>query len=162
MIVSLQFVVEILVFSAVALMTVGTVREIERMLNQRRRLGGQGEVEQSSSTPLWARRTGENAVFRWVLASSSISDVQERQKLRQALVLAGIDSPNAPIWYVICRFSLAILLPALFLLLQLVSAKPATGFGVVFWPIVLCGIGLLAPSRILAYRASARQSQLEG
>jgi tight adherence protein C len=161
MIVSLELVVEILVFGAVALMTWGAVREIERMLNQRRRLSGQGEVERSSSSPLWVRRAGENAFFRWILASTSISDSQERQRLRQALLLAGIDHPNAPIWYVITRFFLAISLPGLFLLLQSLSPKPTVGFGTILWPMVLCGVGLFAPSRILAYRAAARKSQLE-
>ena len=71
MTVSLELIVEILVFSAVALMTLATVREIERMLNQRRRLSGQGEVRRGSSTPLWLTRAGENAFFRWILASTS-------------------------------------------------------------------------------------------
>ncbi len=77
------------------------------------------------------------------------------------MLLAGINSPNAPIWYVIGRFSLAIALPALYLLAQSLSLHPASGFAVVFWPLVLCGIGLLAPSRILANRATARQTQIE-
>ena len=157
----LIIIVEVLVFSAVALMTVATVREIERMLNQRRRLGSQTGIGHTPAASVLAKRAGDSAFFRWISASTSISDAQERQKLRQALVLAGIDNPNAPIWYVIGRFALAILLPALFLLLQFFSAKPATGFSVVYWPLILCGIGLLAPSRILASRGRARQAQLE-
>lgn len=157
----LEFIVEVLVFSAVALMSVAVMREVERMLNQRRRLGGQGGVGHSQATSVLAKRVSENAFFRWILASTSISDAQERQKLRQALVLAGIDNPNATIWYVIGRFSLALLLPGIFLLLQFFSAKPATGLSVIYWPIILCGVGLLVPSRILANRAAARRAQLE-
>ena len=127
----IAFIVEILVFSAVALMTVGVAREIERILNQRRRLGGQGGSGLFPATPLFAKRAGENAFFRWILASTSISDTQERQKIRQAFVLAGIDHPDAPVWYVVGRFSLAILLPGLFLLQQSFSA-PATGLSMVF------------------------------
>ena len=45
--------------------------------------------------------------------------------------------------------------------MQNVSAKPAAGFALAFWPLVLCAVGLLAPSRFLANRAAARQTQLE-
>ncbi len=161
MIFSFEFLVEILVFSAVALMTFGAVREAERILNQRRRLSAPGEVSRASLTPLWAQRAGESAFFRWVLASTSISDTQERERLRQALVLAGIDNPNAPIWFVIVRFTLAISLPLLFLLLQSLSANPAMGLASILWPMTLCCVGLFGPGRLLSYWARARQNRLE-
>jgi tight adherence protein C len=157
----LEIIVELLIFFAVALMTVAVVQEVGRYLGQRRRLSGQNVSGHSPAAPLLARTSGQNPFFRWVLASTSISDVQERNKLRQALLLAGFDNPDATIWYVIGRFSLAILLPAAFLFLQSLSAKPATGFGLLLWPLLLCGVGLFAPSRILVYLASARQTQLE-
>ena len=152
---------DILIFSAVVLLTATTMREIERVAGQRRRLGGQGIEGRLPSTPLMAKRDTENKFMTWVQASTSISDAGERQKLRQSLFLAGFTSPNAVIWYVICRFALALLLPGLYLLLQFTSAKPATGFGSIFWPIVLCGIGLFLPSRVLSSLASSRQAQLE-
>jgi tight adherence protein C len=161
MMLPLDYLAEILVFSAVALMTVTAIREVERIFHQRRRLGSQAGGGHSPDSSKLVRQASANPFFHWVLSSTSISDAQERQKLRQALLLAGFESPNAPVWYVICRFSLAIVLPGLFLLSQSFSAQPATGFGAIFWPLVLCGMGLLLPSRILAYRASARQSQLE-
>jgi tight adherence protein C len=77
------------------------------------------------------------------------------------LVLAGFDNPNAVVWYVVCRFALAILLPGIFILMQFLSAKPATGLGIAIWPLVLCGIGLYAPHRILSALASSRQTSLE-
>jgi tight adherence protein C len=156
---ALVFIVELLVFTAVAMVVVAVMREIDRQLDHKRRLGSQATAGPVSS--LMAKRASDTAFFRWVQASTSISDTQERSRLRQALVLAGYDSPNATIWYVILRFSLAILLPGLFILSQFLSAKPSTGLGIVIWPIVLCGVGLYAPSRILSGLAASRQTQLE-
>jgi tight adherence protein C len=156
-----EVIAELLIFGAVVLMTVAVMREAERILEQRRRLGGQTVVGGSPAPSLLAKRASENAFFRWVQVSTSISDPEERSQLRQALMLAGFSSPNATIWYVIVRFSLAILLPGIFILSQFLSAKPATGLSVVIWPLVLCAAGLYAPSRILSSFASSRQMNLE-
>jgi tight adherence protein C len=156
-----EVIAELLIFGAVVLMTVAVMREAERLLEQRRRLGSQTVTAGTSGPSLLARRASENAFFRWVQVSTSISDPDERNQLRQALMLAGFSSPNATIWYVIARFSLAILLPGIFILSQFLSAKPATGLGVVIWPLVLCAAGLYAPSRILSSLASSRQMNLE-
>lgn len=157
----LVVIIELLIFSAVAMVTVGIMREVERQLEQRRRLGGETIAGRSTASSLMAKKASDTAFFRWVQASTSISDTQERSRLRQALVLAGFDNPNAVVWYVVCRFALAILLPGIYILSQFLSAKPATGFGIVIWPLVLCGVGLYAPSRILSGLASSRQTQLE-
>src|SRR5262245_9610902 len=110
------FIVEALIFSAVALMALGVLREVDRILAQRRRLAGHGEMRREMQGETVLADSGrDSAFFRWIAASTSISDPRERQKLQQALMLAGIDSPNAPVWYVIGRFSLAVLLPVLFL-----------------------------------------------
>jgi len=156
-----EIVSELLIFGAVMLMTLAVMREAQRIMEQRRRLGGQAAAGNLSTPSLLARRASENAFFRWVQHSTSISDPDERNQLRQSLMLAGFSSPNAAIWYVIARFSLAILLPVLFILLQSMKAKPETGLGVVIWPLILCAVGLLAPSRILKALASSRQQQLE-
>jgi tight adherence protein C len=157
-----EIIADLLIFGAVALMTVAIMREAERLLEQRRRLGSQTVTGGGISAPsLLAKRASENAFFRWVQVSTSINDPDERNQLRQALMLAGFTSPNAAIWYVIARFSLAILLPVLFIVSQFLSAKPETGMGVVIWPIILCAVGLFAPSRILTSLASSRQQQLE-
>jgi len=158
-------IVEILVFCAVVLITVGAIQETERAMDQRRRLGesgvGRPGLPGLPKGSLMARRASDNPVFRWVLASTSISDTEERNRLRQSLLLAGFESPNAPVLYVIARFSSAILLPGLFILSQTLSTKPISGFGFVFWPIILCIVGLFAPGRILASLASSRQAKLE-
>lgn len=156
-----EVLIEGLIFCIVVLVTLGSAREVERMVGQHRRLGEQGMAGPGSTTSLLAGNARPNAFLQWVQTSTSISDSQERQKLRQALLLAGISNPNAPIWYVIGRFSLAIALPALYLLGHSLSLHPAGGFTVIFWPMVLCGIGLLVPSRVLANRAAARQTQIE-
>jgi len=157
---------EILVFCAVVLITIGAIREAERTLDQRRRLSESGTIRSTlSGLPagsLLARRVSDNAVFRWVQASSSISDSDERNKLRRALMLAGFENPNAPVLYVITRFSLAVLLPGLFILSQTFSTRPISGFGFVLWPIILCVVGLFGPGRILSSLASSRQVKLEG
>jgi tight adherence protein C len=157
---------EILVFCAVVLITVAAFRETTRALDQRRRLSESGIARPGlSGLPagsLFARRVSDNAVFRWVQASSSISDSDERNKLRRALLLAGFESPNAPVVYVIARFSLAILLPGLFILWQASSTRPISGFGFILWPIILCVVGLFGPGRILSSLAGSRQVKLEG
>jgi hypothetical protein len=81
------------------------------------------------ASSLMAKRASDTAFFRWVQSSTSISDKEARSRLRQSLILAGFDNPNATVWYVICRFSLAILLPGAYILMQFLSAKPATD-----WP----------------------------
>jgi len=156
-----EIIAELLIFGAVVLVTVAVMRELERFLDQRRRLGGQTVTGGLSVPSLLAKRASENAFFRWVQVSTSISDPDERNQLRSSLMLAGFNSPNATIWYVIARFSLAILLPGLFILSQFVSAKPQTGLGVVIYPIILCALGLYAPSRILSILASSRQQEME-
>ena len=156
---TLVFIVELLIFTAVVTVAVGIMREIERQLDQRRRLGGQAAAGQATS--LMAKRASEAPFFRWVQSSTSISDKQERSRLRQALVLAGFDSPNATIWYVILRFSLAIVLPAGYIMMQFLSLKPAAGMPLVLWPIGLCAVGLYVPGRILTHLAASRQTQLE-
>lgn len=156
-----EVIAELLIFSAVTLMAVTVMREVERLVDQRRRLGSQTVTGHSPSAPLVARRVSDNPFFQWVQAHASISDPGERQRLRQALMLAGFSNPNAVIWYAIGRFSLALLLPGVFVLLQSVSAKPVSGIETIVWPLVLCAAGLFAPSRILSILASSRQADLE-
>jgi tight adherence protein C len=156
----LETAVEVLIFCAIVLACVAATHEIERIADMRRRLGG-GARDRIPTTPLFAKRAGQNAFFRWIQASTSISDVKERQRLRQALTLAGFSNPNAVIWYVIGRFALAIGLPALFLLAQSFSPRPVTGLSLIFVPLILCALGLFVPGRFLAHRAATRQMQLE-
>lgn len=152
--------IELLIFVAVVMVTVGVIREVEKQMDQRRRLGNQ-MTQGPAASSLMAKRASDAPFFRWIRASTSISDNEERSRLRQALLLAGFENPNATVWYVVCRFALAILLPGLFIFAQFLSPTPDTGLGIVMWPLVLCAVGLFAPGRILTILASNRQTQLE-
>ncbi len=158
---SIEIVVEIAIFGGAVLLFTMIAREIGLALERRRRLGVQGAAGQGIARSLLAETGTQNAFQKWIQESTSISDTQERQKLRKQLMMAGFYSPNAPVWYVVIRFSLAIGLPVIFLAAQSLSAHPQTGLGAILWPLLLCGLGLLAPSRILASRVAARQTQLE-
>ena len=137
------------------------VRMIDMIATQQRRLGQQATAGANSGAPLLRRRTTQNPVFQWIQNSSSISETQERERVRRELSLAGFDGPSAPVLYVITRFSLAIGLPLLFLLFQYISSKPFTGVGLIFWALVLCGIGLLAPGSYVSRKAASRRTELE-
>ena len=158
---SIEIILEVAIFGGAVLLFTMIVREVELALERRRRLGVQGAGGRGVSRSLLAETNTQNAFQKWIEKSTSISNTQERQKLRQQLLLAGFDSPNAPVWYVVIRFLLAIGLPIIFLAVQSLSAHPDTGIAAVIWPLLLCGLGLLAPSRILASRVAARQLQLE-
>lgn len=158
----LDLIVEIFVFCTIAATTWALGRELERSAEQRRRLG---ELQQASmprsSTPLLQRRGLENPFFKWVQASTSISEPGERQRLRGELSLAGFESPAAPVWYVIIRFLLAIGLPLLFLVSRILLSKPIGGSGFLFWMLGLCAAGFVAPSAFLGRRARSRRMDLE-
>jgi tight adherence protein C len=158
----LDLIIELLMFCIVVAVTFALVRQAEHMLEQRRRLGHQSPSgHSSSSAPLLRGVTVENRFFQWVQSSTSISDTAERARLRRELSLAGFDSPNAPVWYVICRFSLAIVMPLAFLLVQTVLPKPAAGLHLVIGALIFCGVGLLAPASFVSRRAAARRAQIE-
>jgi tight adherence protein C len=157
----IEIILEIAVFGGAVLLFTMAVREVEFALERRRRLGVQGASGHGVIRPLLADTGEQNAFQKWIEESTSISNTTERQKLRRQLQMAGFYSPNAPVWYIVIRFSLAIGLPVLFILAQSLSAHPETGLGTILWPVLLCGLGLLAPSRLLANRVAARQTQLE-
>lgn len=157
----LDLIIEILIFCTIVAVTMAVAREVERALVQRRRLSSGDSVMATSGASLLQKRMPHNRFFQWVQSSTSISDTAERQKLRGELFLAGFDSPAAPVWYVLIRFVLAIGLPLAFLLTRLLLSKPVSGFGFIFWSLLLCGIGFLAPAALVSRRASARRTDLE-
>lgn len=135
-------------------------QQLDRVLEQRRRLGEQ-RLSSERSESLIRKRETTNPFLRWIQSSSSISDADERQKLRHELSIAGFNQPAAPVWFVIVRFLLAIGLPLGFLLLRVLVQAPMTGGGVIFWALVLCGIGFLAPRTLLDRRIKSRRQNLE-
>lgn len=156
----LDLIIEAVVFLTIVGVTWVFGREIERAAAQRRRLGVQ-EAAVSSSAPLLQARGTDNRFFQWIRASTSISEPAEQERLRGELLLAGFESPAAPVWFVIARFLLAIGLPLLFLLSRIVMAKTLGGGGFIFGIAALCGIGFLAPSFFVRQRARMRRQDLE-
>ena len=134
---------------------VGEMRRI------RRRLDAGGTVA-AASVPSFLRQRGvSNPFLLWVQSSTSISEPKERGKLARDLAKAGFEHPAAPVWYVIIRFSLAIGLPALYMFGQTVLGNGSGGAGRIFWSLLLCAIGLLAPRSFIDRRGRSRQAQLE-
>jgi tight adherence protein C len=158
----LEIVIDLFTFAFVATAAWAALRGVETMWDVRRRLAqGSAEPPSAKAGALLRPEGVNNPVLRWVQSSSSLSDTKDRAKLRHELSLAGIDHPTAPVWYVICRFGLAVGLPLLFLLSQQLFAKPMTGFGLIVGALALCGLGLVAPRLILNNRVTARRETLE-
>jgi tight adherence protein C len=157
----LEWSVEILIFLIVATVTFAISQELQRVVQQRRRLGEQSLAREQTVSPLLQKRGSANPFFQWVQKSTSISDSAERDKLGRELYAAGFDSPSAPVWFIITRFVLAIGLPLLFLLSRSLFALKISSAGMIFWSMVLCAAGLLLPRSLLDRRIRARRQQLE-
>lgn len=157
----LDLIIELLIFCTAIAVTVAIAREVERSLIQRRRLGDNNLVASPVVAPLLQSRAPQNRFFQWVQASTSISDTEERSKLRNELFLAGFDGAAAPVWYILIRFLLAIGLPLAFLLIRAAFSQSVGGFGFIFGSLALCSIGFLAPTFFVRYRAAARRTDLE-
>jgi len=152
---------EVLVFVTIAAGTWFFARDVERSVEQRRRLAGQGTANIGSTAPLLQAQHVQNRFFQWVQASTSISEPAYLQKLRADLALAGFNSPSAPIWFVIIRFFLAIGDPLSFALSRIMTAKPLTGSGFLFGMVLFAGLGFMAPALFIKQRARSRRMDME-
>jgi tight adherence protein C len=162
MVTFLTVVAEIMIFVIVTTVAFAAASSADRAWGQRRRLGLQSlAADKPLAAAIMQERPEPNAFFGWVESSTSISDTDERQKLKRELALAGFTSPNAHVWFVIARFGLAIGLPLLFLALQSTSPHPFSGIALIFWALILCGVGLVGPSSFVTRRAAARRTELE-
>lgn len=162
MILPLDIIIEIIIFGIVVAGSLALLRGVEAMIDVRRRLGQDpGAAVNSPTTSVFRGGAVRNPILLWVQSSTAPDDSKDRQKLRHDLSQAGFDSPAAPVWYVIARFSGAIGLPILFLVSQQFMAKPMTGLGLIVGALLLCGLGLIAPYMIVANRANARREQIE-
>jgi len=157
----LDLIIEAVIFFTIMGVTWVFGREIERVVAQRRRLGTQGGTASTAAAPLLQERGNDSRFFQWVRTSTSISEPVEQNRLRSELLLAGFESPSAPVWFVITRFLLAIGLPLLFLLSRIILAKTLGGSSFIFGIAAFCGIGFLAPSFFIRQRARARRLDLE-
>jgi tight adherence protein C len=152
---------EILIFLFTVALTFAVSELIAQVLVLRRRLGGGVSTGTSPGGSFLKQGKVRSPFLRWVQSSTSIAEPKERQKLARDLSLAGFEQPAAPAWYVITRFSLAIALPFTFLLVQrLLGFQPGRG-GQIFWSLLLCAVGLLAPRSFVDRRARSRREQLE-
>jgi tight adherence protein C len=157
----LDLIVETLIFVTIAAATWLFCREIERTVEQRRRLGGWGTMTAGSRTSLLQDRKVENRFFQWVQASTSISEPAYLQKLRADLALAGFESPAAPVWFIIIRFLLAIGDPLSFALTRILSSKPLGGSGFLLGMLVFSALGFMAPAIFIRQRARFRRLEME-
>lgn len=150
------------VFALVVLSVLIVERQIASGLTVRRRV--QGGVVSTSPAPRSAsvvRPMGvANPALAWV-QSASLSDPKERERLEHDVVQAGFESPAAPIWYVIVRFSLAVGLPFIFVFAQKFVEKPVTGVPLILIALLLSATALIAPRAFIDNRANARRNQLE-
>lgn len=156
-----DIVIEIIVFGLVVALTLSILRRAEAMWDVRRRLAQGAAPEEVGLGPVLRDDRPASSFLRWVEASSSLSDDNDKRKLTRDLRMAGFEHPSAPIWYVVIRFAAAIGLPLLFLLGQTLNPKPVTGVGLILFAVALCGLGLIIPRAIVDNRAGARRTQLE-
>ena len=156
----LPLLIELILFGIIVALVFAVDGEVSRFLNQRRRLGpGAGRV--STALPPLTKRVADTPFFRWVRTSTSIRDGEEFQTLTLNLARAGMDHPAGPVWFVVSRFLLAVLLPLIFLLVQRAMGQTASGFGLVLWTLLSCAAGLMLPGIYIKRRVAARQAELE-
>lgn len=157
---ALFWIAQFFAFISVASLSFAGARWVEGAMAVRRRLGDPTEPTVAPDSRLIKEREVSNNFLNWV-QSATLKEGKETSKLRHDLMEAGFESPVAPIYYVIARFLLAIVLPLAFVFSQQFNAKPITGAGLIFVALFLCGVGLLVPSAFLGNRVTARRTQLE-
>ncbi|HEV7157532.1 MAG TPA: type II secretion system F family protein [Caulobacteraceae bacterium] len=154
-------VLDFCVFAVVAFAVLVASRRVETAMSVRRRLqADQSAPRRSTLTSPLMKKELTNSVLQWV-QSTALQDPEARSKLRRDLALAGWDSAAAPPLYVLGRFVLAIGLPSLFVVSQMLSAKPIKGFMFLVIAAGLAVVGLIAPRGILDNRANARKTEIE-
>jgi len=148
------------VFALVAFGVLLGARRVEAGLSVRRRLRADEPKRASAPSRLVRSRELKNPVLQWV-QQSTLQDPEARTKLRRDLALGGFESPSAPALYVMSRFCLAVGLPALFVLSQVMSPHPIKGFLYVAIAAGMAVVGLIAPRGLLDNRINARKTALE-
>lgn len=158
----LDVIIQILTFSMVFVVVLLGQGAVASMLTVRRRLGGDRDRGPTAARSSIVRTdTVRNRFLLWVQAATASGGPKEATKLRRDLSLAGFDQPSAPVWYVIVRFSMAIGLPLLLIFGASLAGKPLGGIGAIVFPLVLCGLGLVAPRAVIQNRAESRRVLME-
>jgi tight adherence protein C len=152
---------EIITFLFVVAATFAVVGLTQQASILRRRLGAGASANPDRGQSFLNQQTVNSRFLKWVQSSSSISEAKDRQKLARNLAFAGFEQTSAPAWFVVIRFSLAIGLPLLFLLVARLLGGATVGRGPVFWSLMLSAVGFLAPRSFLTRRARSRNAQVE-
>lgn len=160
----LSFILDFAAFALVAFGVFIVARRIEMQRSVRRRLRGdtpQGEVKKKRMvSPLMRSNEVKSPVLQWV-QRTTLTDPEERNKMRRELALAGFDHPSAPALYVVGRFLVAAGLPTVFVFSQTLSATPIRGFLFVVITAGLAIVGLIVPRAVVNNRINARKTQIE-
>jgi tight adherence protein C len=156
----LIWIVEIMTFALVVPFVFVGMRWVEGAWTVRRRLGRSSDNPLSGESQLVKEQEVNNDFLAWV-EQATLNNEKDAGKLRRDLAEAGFESPAAPIYYVITRFSLAIGLPLAFLFFSQFLSKPLTGPWLILLPLFFAGVGLLIPSAFLGNRLEAKRTQLE-
>lgn len=147
------------VFAIVATAVLALLRLNARRLTIKRRLEGDDGESNLPRSALLRDEEVRNPVMQ-VVGSTFLSDPRDRSKLRLDLRQAGFDTPSAPVAYVLIRFSLAIGLPLIFILLN-AALHFTSGLGLVMIPLILCGAALVGPRMFINRRAQVRRQSIE-
>lgn len=159
----LQLAVLVSLFIAVVTLSMWGAQRLQGVIQVRRRLqSGSLQASDRGGSPSIVKKQGvTNPILTWVQSATATEGDQERRQVAVALQQMGVNSPSAPIWFVIVRFGLAIGLPLLFLFSQSISDKPATGLPLIFGALALCGLGFIAPRAAVDRLAANRKAALE-
>jgi tight adherence protein C len=136
-------------------------RSLFAALAVRRRMGDPARTQARRPEGSILRSDAVNNRFLQWIQSALLTDTADRSKLRRDLSLAGFDHPSAPAAYVATRLSLAIGLPFIVILGPPLMGHPIQGLGVIVFPLVLCGLGLILPRTFISRRAGGRREALE-
>lgn len=156
-----EILLELIVFALATGLTLLGERALFARMNVQRRLAHNEAPPRRTAVSVLKEATVTNRFLTWVEVATKPSNPDEIPRLRRDLALAGFNSPAAPIWYVICRISLAIGLPVLLIGAAAVLSKPLAGLQAIAAPLALCGLGLLTPFYFVRGRASSRRADIE-
>lgn len=152
---------ELVAFIAVFAGAMLAERALGAYFTVRRRLGQDVTSRPNTTSSVLKSETVSNSFLAWVQTAAAPKDSKEAGTLRRELSLAGFNHPSAPIWYVICRFSLAIGLPILLIVGLALIGRPMKGLATIVMPLVASGIGMMTPHSFVSRRAEARRARME-
>jgi tight adherence protein C len=157
----LDILIYLLVFTGVTALALLGERALGGYFAVRRRLSQDTSRATVRASSVIKNNTVSNRFLLWVQSATAPKDAKEVGKLRRKLALAGFNHPSAPVWYVICRFGLAISEPITLITGMAAAGRPLTGLGAIVLPLLVSGLGLLAPHWFVTSRANRRRAQME-